>query len=61
LNRTRAIIGTKLLSDGGAIALGHPLGASGMRPVTTALLQLARSNGRDPLCRCASASGKASP
>ena len=33
--------------NGGAIALGHPLGASGARLVTTALYQLART--RRPL------------
>ena len=32
--------------NGGAIALGHPLGASGARLVTTALNQLERSGGR---------------
>ena len=32
--------------NGGAIALGHPLGASGARLVTTALNQLQRSGGR---------------
>ncbi|KAB2838788.1 MAG: 3-oxoadipyl-CoA thiolase, partial [Burkholderiales bacterium] len=31
---------------GGAIALGHPLGMSGARLVTTALYQLARGKGR---------------
>jgi 3-oxoadipyl-CoA thiolase len=36
--------------SGGAIALGHPLGASGARLVTTALYQLARTNGRYALC-----------
>ena len=36
--------------NGGAIALGHPLGASGARLVTTALYQLLRSNGRYALC-----------
>jgi len=36
--------------NGGAIALGHPLGASGARLVTTATNQLARSNGRYALC-----------
>ncbi|MEO6364017.1 MAG: acetyl-CoA C-acyltransferase, partial [Caldimonas sp.] len=35
---------------GGAIALGHPLGASGARLVTTAVHQLARSGGRYALC-----------
>ncbi|MEI6759322.1 MAG: 3-oxoadipyl-CoA thiolase [Betaproteobacteria bacterium] len=35
---------------GGAIALGHPLGASGARLVTTALNQLQRSGGRYALC-----------
>jgi 3-oxoadipyl-CoA thiolase len=36
--------------NGGAIAIGHPLGASGARLVTTALYQLLRSNGRYALC-----------
>jgi len=36
--------------NGGAIALGHPLGASGARLVTTALYQLERSGGRRALC-----------
>jgi 3-oxoadipyl-CoA thiolase len=36
--------------NGGAIALGHPLGASGARLVTTALYQLQRSNGKYALC-----------
>jgi len=36
--------------NGGAIALGHPLGASGARLVTTALYQLARTRGRYALC-----------
>ena len=36
--------------NGGAIALGHPLGASGARLVTTAVNQLHRSNGRYALC-----------
>ncbi len=35
---------------GGAIALGHPLGASGARLVTTALHQLERGGGRYALC-----------
>jgi acetyl-CoA acetyltransferase len=32
--------------NGGAIALGHPLGASGARLVGTLLRELARSKGR---------------
>jgi 3-oxoadipyl-CoA thiolase len=36
--------------NGGAIAIGHPLGMSGARLVTTALYQLARSGGRYALC-----------
>ncbi|MDB4001757.1 3-oxoadipyl-CoA thiolase [Oceanospirillaceae bacterium] len=36
--------------NGGAIALGHPLGASGARLVTTAMYQLHRSGGRYALC-----------
>jgi 3-oxoadipyl-CoA thiolase len=36
--------------NGGAIALGHPLGMSGARLVTTAAYQLKRGNGRYALC-----------
>jgi 3-oxoadipyl-CoA thiolase len=36
--------------NGGAIALGHPLGASGARLVLTALRQLEASGGRYALC-----------
>ncbi|HET6803036.1 MAG TPA: 3-oxoadipyl-CoA thiolase [Casimicrobiaceae bacterium] len=36
--------------NGGAIALGHPLGASGARLVTTALYALQRGGGRYALC-----------
>jgi 3-oxoadipyl-CoA thiolase len=35
---------------GGAIALGHPLGASGARLVTTAMVQLHQMGGRYALC-----------
>ena len=35
---------------GGAIALGHPLGASGARLATTAVNQLHRTGGRYALC-----------
>ena len=36
--------------NGGAIALGHPLGMSGARLVTTAMYQLRRDSGRYALC-----------
>ena len=36
--------------NGGAIALGHPLGASGARLITTATYQLMRTNGKYALC-----------
>lgn len=36
--------------NGGAIALGHPLGMSGARLVTTAAYQLRRTKGRYALC-----------
>jgi len=36
--------------NGGAIALGHPLGMSGARLVTTAAYQLRRTSGRFALC-----------
>ena len=36
--------------NGGAIALGHPLGMSGARLVTTAMYQLHRADGRYALC-----------
>ena len=40
----------RLNVNGGAIALGHPLGASGARLATTALNQLERIGGRYALC-----------
>jgi acetyl-CoA acetyltransferase len=36
--------------NGGAIALGHPLGASGARILATAVYQLQRTGGRYALC-----------
>jgi acetyl-CoA acyltransferase len=36
--------------NGGAIAIGHPLGASGARLITTALYQLEQTGGRYALC-----------
>jgi acetyl-CoA acetyltransferase family protein len=36
--------------NGGAIAIGHPLGASGARLVITAVRQLQRTHGRHALC-----------
>ena len=36
--------------NGGAIALGHPLGASGARLVSTAMYQLKRTGGKYALC-----------
>lgn len=36
--------------NGGAIALGHPLGASGARLITTAMYQLLRTSGKYALC-----------
>jgi 3-oxoadipyl-CoA thiolase len=41
---------THVNPNGGAIAIGHPLGATGARLVTTALYQLFRTNGRFALC-----------
>ena len=40
---------THVNPNGGAIALGHPLGASGARLALTALRQLERSGGRRAL------------
>lgn len=37
-------------ANGGAIAIGHPLGMSGARLVMTAVLQLKRTSGRYALC-----------
>lgn len=41
---------THVNPNGGAIAIGHPLGASGARLVTTAINQLERIGGRYALC-----------
>jgi acetyl-CoA acetyltransferase len=40
----------KVNPNGGAIALGHPLGASGGRLITTAMYQLQCTKGRYALC-----------
>ena len=40
----------RLNPNGGAIALGHPLGASGARLATTATRELVRGGGRYALC-----------
>jgi acetyl-CoA C-acetyltransferase len=40
----------KVNPNGGAIAIGHPLGASGARLVTTATYQLMRTGGKFALC-----------
>jgi acetyl-CoA acetyltransferase len=39
----------KLNVNGGAIALGHPVGATGARLILTSLKELARRNGRRAL------------
>jgi acetyl-CoA acyltransferase len=36
--------------NGGAISLGHPLGMSGARLITTAMYELHRTGGRYALC-----------
>src|SRR5205814_2608330 len=41
---------THVNPNGGAIAIGHPLGASGARLVTTAINQLQKTGGRYALC-----------
>ena len=41
---------THVNPNGGAIAIGHPLGASGARLVTTALNQLEATGGKYALC-----------
>jgi acetyl-CoA C-acetyltransferase len=48
--RTLGIDEDRVNVNGGAIALGHPLGASGARLATTAVNQLRRSGGRYALC-----------
>jgi acetyl-CoA acetyltransferase family protein len=41
---------THVNPNGGAIAIGHPLGASGARLITTAMYQLQKTGGRYALC-----------
>jgi acetyl-CoA acyltransferase len=41
---------THVNPNGGAIALGHPLGASGARLISTAMYQLQRTGGKYALC-----------
>ena len=52
---------SKLNMDGGAVALGHPLGASGARITGKAASLLHREGGRYALLRCVSAAVRASP
>ena len=49
----------KVNPNGGAIALGHPVGATGARLVTTALHELERTDGTSGSSRCAAAAGSA--
>ena len=41
---------SRINPNGGAIALGHPLGMSGTRLVITAMHELKRRNGKYALC-----------
>jgi acetyl-CoA acetyltransferase len=52
---------TRVNPNGGAIALGHPLGMSGARLVTTALYELHAVAGAMRCAPCASVSGRALP
>ena len=47
--------------NGGAIALGHPLGASGARLIATLLCELERSGRRSGCRRCARAAAWPTP
>ena len=47
----------KVNPNGGAIALGHPLGGTGCILITKALHELERTGGRYASCRCAAAAG----
>ena len=47
--RDREIPAEKLNVNGGAIALGHPVGATGARLVLSSLMELARRNERKAL------------
>lgn len=48
----------KVNPNGGAISIGHPLGASGARLVATALNELERTQGRYALCSMCSGVGQ---
>jgi acetyl-CoA acyltransferase len=48
----------KVNLNGGAIALGHPLGCSGARITTTLLHQMKSRDHETGVARCASASGQ---
>jgi len=50
----------KVNPNGGAIAIGHPLGMSGARLVLTAARQIQRSKGATRWRRCALGSDRAS-
>ena len=47
--------------NGGAIALGHPIGASGTRVLVTLLHEMGKRDAKKGLATCASAAAWASP
>ena len=51
----------KVNVNGGAVALGHPIGASGARVLTTLLYALRNRGGKRGLATCASAAGERWP
>ena len=55
LQRELGIPDEKLNVNGGAIALGHPLGCTGAKLTATALYELRRRRAATPSSRCASA------
>jgi len=56
-----ADVDDRLNVNGSGISLGHPIGATGVRILTTMLHELKTRGGDWPWRRCASAAGKVSP
>jgi acetyl-CoA C-acetyltransferase len=55
--RSSAGTRTRVNVNGGAIAIGHPIGASGARVLTTLLYEMGKRDAKRVWRRCASAAG----
>lgn len=59
INRVLELDGTRVNANGGSVALGHPIGASGARVLTTLLYQMRRQGARTGLASLCLGGGEA--